>query len=342
METSKLLRQAIQKARDGHELTARDMFLDIVQLDPENEVAWMWLSGLLDPLEDRITACERVLSINPNNRQTKIYLDGLLRERNDLLAQRTKELEVDYRKARELVKKGMQEDALVLTKHILREWSDQHEGVWLLYASLVADPEDKIQAYKRALEINPSNRDTLGQLGRLKHFRDHPLDLAAFYEEEGNLDKALIVYQKIAAQSDDPKEVERIHKEIVHIEDLQVDRIRHVPTSVTIARLAIGFPLLYVLLVLLQEGLNPLLHPAFHLWVGIPWCFLGSFLIALANVRSRHILWRKLFRDEGSGGSKAARRVVSIVGFLLVLLPFTVLVFDSIYRLNLFIIPSLP
>jgi hypothetical protein len=81
MDSADILRQALQAARNGYELTARDLFKDVVRLDPNNEVAWMWLSGLLDPLEDRIAACERVLSINPANREIQVYYKKLLKER---------------------------------------------------------------------------------------------------------------------------------------------------------------------------------------------------------------------------------------------------------------------
>ena len=71
MDPVDLLSQAIQAARSGREMTARNLFQDVVHLDPSNETAWMWLSGLLDPLEDRIMACERVLTINPGNQQIR-------------------------------------------------------------------------------------------------------------------------------------------------------------------------------------------------------------------------------------------------------------------------------
>jgi Tfp pilus assembly protein PilF len=59
MQQDNRLQQAISAARAGRELTARDMFLDIVRDQPQNELAWMWLAGLLDDLDECIHACER-------------------------------------------------------------------------------------------------------------------------------------------------------------------------------------------------------------------------------------------------------------------------------------------
>jgi len=72
-----LLQQALQAARAKHELTARDLFLDVVKINRHNEIAWMWLTGLLDNLDDCIHACEQVLEINPDNEHARQYLAQL-------------------------------------------------------------------------------------------------------------------------------------------------------------------------------------------------------------------------------------------------------------------------
>ena len=42
------LQKAIQAARAGRKVEARDLLIQIVEIDPQNETAWMWLSGLVD------------------------------------------------------------------------------------------------------------------------------------------------------------------------------------------------------------------------------------------------------------------------------------------------------
>src|SRR5512147_2003146 len=81
MQEDTLLQQAMSAVRAGHELTARAIFLEVVEINPRNETAWMWLIGLLDDLDDCIYACQQVLEINPTNAKVNQYLGQLLADR---------------------------------------------------------------------------------------------------------------------------------------------------------------------------------------------------------------------------------------------------------------------
>ena len=109
MNTADLLRQAIQAARSGREMTARNLFQDVVRIDPNNELAWMWLSGLLDPLEDRIAACERVLSINPGNQKIRAYLDQLLKEQGAVHQSKLSAIDEQIQQVRWCIEDGKRE-----------------------------------------------------------------------------------------------------------------------------------------------------------------------------------------------------------------------------------------
>jgi hypothetical protein len=43
MSVSELVHQAIQIARAGRKTEARDLLIQVVELDSQNELAWMWL-----------------------------------------------------------------------------------------------------------------------------------------------------------------------------------------------------------------------------------------------------------------------------------------------------------
>lgn len=79
--SAELLRQGVESARAGRRMEARDLFLQAVELDQQNEMAWMWLTGYVDDLEDKIIACENVLTINPANEKVRGYLETLLQQR---------------------------------------------------------------------------------------------------------------------------------------------------------------------------------------------------------------------------------------------------------------------
>ena len=87
----------------------------------------------------------------------------------------------------------------------------------------------------------------------------------------------------------------------------------------------------------MQVGLNPFAHFSL-LWFGLPIVALGSFLLALSEVRTRHVIWEKLFQEEGSG-SGFARSVLAIAGWVFVIVPFALLVLNSLARLQNFQIP---
>ena len=341
MDTSELLQKAIQAARNGHDLTARDLFQDVVRLDPGNEIAWMWLSGLLDPLEDRIAACERVLSINPGNQRMRVYLDKLLEEQNILRQDELSAVDEQVRQVRWLLEDGKREEALQLLQEILRQ-ENGHMEAWLLFARLSVNIRDKVRAYESVVQIDPSNESAQKALKRFQYFQRNPLELAAYFEEKGDLDKALELYHALAAEAGDSSEFDRIHKEIVRLEDMKIEKVRHVRPAITILRLSTGLPLLYILEILLQEGLNPIKYPAPDLWIGIPIVALGSFFLAVASVRARHAIWHRWFGEQAGRGSTLARTVVAVAGWVLVLTPHLLLVLDSYFRLRTFQTPYIP
>ncbi len=66
-----LLRDAIAAYRSGNKSQAREMLLEAVALDEHHEQAWLWLSAVVDSVEDQITCLENVLTINPNNEKAR-------------------------------------------------------------------------------------------------------------------------------------------------------------------------------------------------------------------------------------------------------------------------------
>jgi tetratricopeptide (TPR) repeat protein len=60
-----LLKQGIAAARKGRKTEARDKLLLVVELDEQNEQAWLWLSGVVASDSDRRVCLENVLALNP-------------------------------------------------------------------------------------------------------------------------------------------------------------------------------------------------------------------------------------------------------------------------------------
>ncbi len=75
-----LLRKGISSAKAGRAEEARDLLSQVLDLDPENEKAWLWMSSVV-PDDDRIVCLRNVIAINPSNELARLGLESLLKEK---------------------------------------------------------------------------------------------------------------------------------------------------------------------------------------------------------------------------------------------------------------------
>jgi len=271
VNSSELLRHAVELARAGEKEEARDALLRLVEEDTQNELAWMWLAGLVDSLEDRIIACENVLTINPANDKARAYLEGL----------------------------------------------------------------------KRRKGTTSPSRDVKERRTVRQHGRDNPMEDAKYLEQDGKYDDALMLYKVEAAKASDTRTFNEIYKNIIRLENAQAEKIKYIAPSASILRLTFSWPLFYLSLLLIQLGMSPLKHLTSYLLFAFPWVVLGSYLVAVSAVRSRHLIWKRLFLDSGDG-SMLARMVVGALGWIMILIPMLLIMIDSLNRLSVFQIPPRP
>jgi tetratricopeptide (TPR) repeat protein len=341
MSSIDVLQTAIQAAREGRKVEARDLLIKLVEADPQNETAWMWLAGLVDSLEDRIIACENVLTINPANEKIRAYLEKLQQRQKSLLESKNRDNAIDLlNQAKAHVERNEVDVALRLANQAL-EKHDGYEEAWLLVGRLSSNVDRQIQAFEKAYQLNPSNKETASTLEQLRHVKANPMSAATRLEQLGQFEDALNVYHELASRARNSKEFDHIYKQIIRIERLQNENIRYVAPSSSILRLTFAWPLLYLSLALVQMGLNPFAHPSLYLWLGLPLVVVGSFLLSLAEVRSTHIVWQKLFDEQGDG-SQFARLVTATAGWFFIMIPHIWLVLDSLNRLRNFKIPPMP
>ncbi len=82
MDTKTKLAQGIEAAKSGNHTAAQELLYDVVDADPRNEAAWVWLSYVVDTIPDRKICLENVLTINPANdyaRRGMAQIDQLLK-----------------------------------------------------------------------------------------------------------------------------------------------------------------------------------------------------------------------------------------------------------------------
>ncbi len=76
-ELDELFAKAVQAFKAGRKAEARDVFLEVVDQDEHHEQAWLYLSGLVETLEEQQICLENVLAINPNNQKAQKGLDTI-------------------------------------------------------------------------------------------------------------------------------------------------------------------------------------------------------------------------------------------------------------------------
>lgn len=72
-----LLSQGISASKMGRKEEARKFLTQVVELDDDNEQAWLWLSGCVDEPAERVRCLEKVLAINPANELAQAGLKRL-------------------------------------------------------------------------------------------------------------------------------------------------------------------------------------------------------------------------------------------------------------------------
>lgn len=77
---SELVQQGIAASKSGDKRRARELLTQAVQVDPQNEQAWLWLSDTMTDVVFRRICLEKVLAINPANVVARTGL-GTLAER---------------------------------------------------------------------------------------------------------------------------------------------------------------------------------------------------------------------------------------------------------------------
>ena len=77
--SANLTRRAIVAYQAGRPETARELLGEALQLDPANELAWIWLAALAHKAEEKRYCLERALELNPHGpaRDALVELEGV-------------------------------------------------------------------------------------------------------------------------------------------------------------------------------------------------------------------------------------------------------------------------
>ena len=76
-----LLEEGIAAAKAGQKERARQCLMQVVEADENDEQAWLWLSGVVESLEDKQVCLENILALNPDSDLAKRGLAWIAQQR---------------------------------------------------------------------------------------------------------------------------------------------------------------------------------------------------------------------------------------------------------------------
>ncbi len=327
--TAHLLQAAITAVKSGQQERGRDLLLELVEQEPRNEAAWLWLSAAVDDLQDQIIALENALSINPHRTQARTRLAQL---QEKVKAAPQDPIEELFTEAKDALRNGRRLEARNCLLDLV-EKEPTHERAWWELSRLVDSVEDQIIALENVLQLNPYHPKAQERLTQLQAVHEDHLALGRRYEEQGDLQKAITAYEFAAKQA--PVNADRLigKKRLEAAKaQLKLSKVKTTPASWTWARLTVGPPFLFGLLILIQSGLNPLYLSPLSCLGGIA-VLAGSLLVAGSRVAPSHPLWQRFLGYEGLKTS--LQPTVIGVGLVLLLLPFIFFTMSAIDRLEM-------
>jgi tetratricopeptide (TPR) repeat protein len=152
-----LLRQGIAAAKAGQRERARELLMGVVELDEENVLAWLWLSGVVDSLEDREVCLENVLSLDPANDMARQGMAMLQRQRaQELMRQGTAAAQA-----------GQRERAYELLTRVVA-LDEKNVAAWLWLSDVVDSLDEQKVCLENVLSLDPYNDAALRGLALLE------------------------------------------------------------------------------------------------------------------------------------------------------------------------------
>jgi tetratricopeptide (TPR) repeat protein len=165
-DAERLLRQGVAAARSGQRERARELLMRVVEQDEENLPAWLWLSGVVDTLDDREVCLENVLALDPNHDAARKGLVLMRQQRVDQL----------LRQGIAAAKSSQRERARELLTRVV-EQDEENVSAWLWLSGVVDSLDDRAVCLENVLALDPSHevaRQGLAMLRRQKEAEAPP------------------------------------------------------------------------------------------------------------------------------------------------------------------------
>ena len=323
------LREGIRAARAGRTEEARQRLEQAAVDNPDELRAWAWLSEVREDPAGRIKALERALVIRPGSATPEVlaHLEALQKEADALQG--------NLQEAAWLLKSGAKQQASQVLREITLKYPANARAYYLQsYAETVL--EDQLTAIEKALAANPKNPKAMKRREDLKHMAENPILLGLEYEKEGELDLAIATFHRVRMLS---KSTDERTEALLHMDQARTrfeDPAWKAPSpTLTVLRLTAGPILFYILLVLMQSGLNPL-HVQFHFYLEGVLVVASSFILALTTSKPRHPRWLAEFGRPGEPRETLIRMGLILLGVFFLLSMYVLFFMEAWNRLVIY------
>jgi twitching motility two-component system response regulator PilG len=143
-----LLNEGIAAARSGDRPRTQSLLRQVTELEPGNEVAWLWRAKSAETPEEVVDCLRRALAINPHNEVARSALP-------DALVRAAAAHQADRPRARQFLFEAT-------------TFSPRHELAWMWRAGLADTPEEGADHLRTVLAINPQNAKAQAGLAKLE------------------------------------------------------------------------------------------------------------------------------------------------------------------------------
>lgn len=255
----------------------------------------------------------------------------------------------------ELAQAGKHPEAEKMFRVVLRE-EPANLAAWVWYSDVAADLPERIHAMEQAVAQCPGNSMLEERLESLRRGLpvQEPMQVPSYterktgppnesmpfllhrgkiLEDRGKFESAIEIYNSVITYSRSPAERVEATRRIEDIRTrLEADKIQRVHPTLNLLRLATGPVLLFIIMVFVQSGLNPLHTPLLSL-LGIVSVAAGSLMVSITEMWPVHPAWVALFGNPGAGEEPEMRKGIRMLGWALLLAPYTMFLMDAGQRL---------
>lgn len=317
MTANALLVEAIAAVKAGQRNYARDLFLELVEVNPREQLAWTWLSGLMETRDQQIKALENAIALDKHGRKLKVGQLHYLGQQESGSEHRK------FRSAMKLVESGQKEKGEALLNEIIAD-HNEHELAWMALSELANDPAKKVNLLEQAVRVNPNNFKAREKLTTLQHdlYQDH-LRMGLLYQQQRKLTEAIEAYKSAEryASNGSFRSAARQRWELIESQQGNKAAVRPLAKNrQQLTRSVLVFPLLYLGLIAVQSQLDiaavlPIMV------VGLLASYVGGFMAFASNLSPLHPVWVSFFGKKGLMDNNKRASVRSI-GILLLIVTF--------------------